>query len=303
MNAFLLMHYGAAAAAGAAGLAIIVFSRRRSAEDVSSDLAAEPVSESSGSREDGSTPGGLGLLNDELGRLGLFKRADRKRWMLVSRLIPVVTMLAAISLSLIWGKSGPARLISSVAVGWAIGYWAARIRQRAAAAAYRRRLEYYLPTAMERIVMAVEAGLDIIAAVGNIVRLEEDSEREALRRGLNHTPDPVVKLLRVVLQLAEAGLRVEKSLSEVAEVVDCSALKHAFVHLALAQKEGGELIMPLRELSDATQLYYQETVEEEIAGMPVKATIPLVLTFAGLIICVITPPLIQVMEITGRAAP
>jgi hypothetical protein len=57
--------------------------------------------------------------------------------------------------------------------------------------------------------------------------------------------------------------------------------------------------MPLKELSDATQSFYQETIEEEIARLPVKATLPLLCTFAGLIIFFITSPLIQVITMTA----
>jgi hypothetical protein len=85
--------------------------------------------------------------------------------------------------------------------------------------------------------------------------------------------------------------------------VECSALRHAFIHLAVAYSEGGELVMPLRELSDSTQLYYQESIEEEIAKMPVKVTLPLLCTFAGLIIFFLTTPLVQVLEMTSRALP
>jgi hypothetical protein len=101
--------------------------------------------------------------------------------------------------------------------------------------------------------------------------------------------------------LTEAGLGFEQSLREVSGIVNCSALRHAFIHLAVAQKEGGELVMPLKELSDATQLYYQESIEEDIAKLPVKATMPLVCTFAGLIICFITAPLLQVISLTSQA--
>jgi hypothetical protein len=74
------------------------------------------------------------------------------------------------------------------------------------------------------------------------------------------------------------------------------------VHLSLAHKEGGELIRPLRELSDATQLSYQERVEEEIAKLPVKAVLPLVITFTGLIICFLTVPLVQVSSLTQKVS-
>jgi hypothetical protein len=76
--------------------------------------------------------------------------------------------------------------------------------------------------------------------------------------------------------------------------VPSSSVKHALVHLGLAYKQGGEVVRPLKELSDATQQQYQETIEEEIAKLPVKAVVPLVLTFTGLIVCFLTVPVMQI---------
>lgn len=142
-----------------------------------------------------------------------------------------------------------------------------------------RRLEFYLPTAMERVVMAVGAGLDIVPALSEAARKSED---------------PVSDIFRSIVSLSEGGLRVERAIQMTADTVSSSPVKHALVHLALAYKQGGEVVRPLRELSDATQTQYQESVEEEIAKLPVRAVLPLMLTFTGLIICFVTVPVVQV---------
>jgi Flp pilus assembly protein TadB len=165
-----------------------------------------------------------------------------------------------------------------------------------------REIEFYLPIIMERVVMAVQSGFDILGSIRVVLEYEEQRRINAVVKD-EEAVDPVTDLLGVVCRLAEAGRGLEESLNEVAEKVDCPSLRHAFIHLALAHKEGGELVMPLRELSDATQLYYQESIEEEIAKLPVKATMPLLLTFAGLIIFFLIPPLIQVMDMTSKALP
>ena len=160
--------------------------------------------------------------------------------------------------------------------------------------------------------MAVQAGLDVIPALKAIVELDQklidaSAQGENSQQGGSalpqSKPDPVSELLLIVTKLTESGLSFEQALRDVASLVNCSALRHAFIHLAVAQKEGGEIIMPLRELSDSTQLYFQESAEEEIAKLPVKATLPLICTFAGLILCFITSPLIQVLTLTARAVP
>jgi len=162
-----------------------------------------------------------------------------------------------------------------------------RSRRRSLVAREIRALEFSLPMAMERIVMAVGAGLDIVPA---------------LREAALGVDDPVSKLLAGVVDLSEGGIPVADSLRTIADGVPCLAVKHSFVHLALAHQQGGELVRPLKELSDATQAHYQDSVEEVIAGLPVKAVLPLVVTFAGLIVCFLTVPLMQIGSLTSKVS-
>jgi type II secretory pathway component PulF len=145
---------------------------------------------------------------------------------------------------------------------------------------------------MERIVMAVQSGLDLLSAL----RVLQDFSTADVR-------DPVTVIFSEVLSLTESGFTFESALDSVGRRVEAPALRHAFIHLAVTHAEGGELTSPLRELSDSTQLYYQESVEEEIAKLPVKVTMPLLCTFAGLIIFFLTTPIMQVLEMTSRAIP
>jgi Flp pilus assembly protein TadB len=181
---------------------------------------------------------------------------------------------------------GPQEVLFVLLGGLAGELWYRRRKERRAARLLKS-MELNLPMTMERIVMAVGSGLDIVPA---------------LREASSRVTDPVSVLLSEVVDLAEAGLPVADSLRSVSRGVPCSAVKHCFVHLALAYQQGGELVRPLKELSDATQTYYQESVEEEIAKLPVKAVLPLVLTFAGLIVCFLTIPLIQVGSLTSKVS-
>jgi len=162
-------------------------------------------------------------------------------------------------------------------------------------------IEFYLPLVMERIVMAVEAGLDIISAVQVVVEIEIDLKNTYEQLGKDYQINPVTKLFQNVLKLLNVGFTFEAALNEVSNTVENSSIKHAFIHIALAQKEGGEVIMPLRELSDTTQLQYQENFEELIAKLPIKATLPLISIFTGLIIVFLTGPIIQIITISQSA--
>lgn len=148
-----------------------------------------------------------------------------------------------------------------------------------------------LPLTMERLVMTIEAGHDVISACKIIIKQDQES---GLKSNLL-----VSRHLEEVIKLTENGLSFTESLKQVSREVSGTALSQTFIHLALAYSQGGELIAPLRELSDATQLAYQETIEEEIAKLPVKATVPLLLIFAGLILFFITPPFLEVQKLTN----
>lgn len=148
-----------------------------------------------------------------------------------------------------------------------------------------KKIDFFLPIVMERLVMAVQGGSDIFTAVNVIVKLSKEKGET----------DPVTKLLEDVIKKTESGLSFEESLSNVAKSINVISIKHAFLHLAMAQKEGGELIGPMEELSDSTQAYYQEVVENEIASLPIKATLPLLCSFLGLILFFLAVPLTQLL--------
>ena len=157
-----------------------------------------------------------------------------------------------------------------------------------------REIVYSIPLVMERIVMAAEAGLDILPAIKAVVAIEEKQ---------SSVLDPVTSALALVLYRAEQGELFENSLKAVAEQSKNVSLTHAFFHLGIAQREGGELIGPLRELSEATRCLYQDTIKEELAKLPVKATAPLVVMFAGLILFFLSSPLIQIVSFAAKAKP
>lgn len=278
------------------GIFLALRGSTRSAEDVARDLLAEKETEN--------LDGSAALikqarlqLTDPLAKIGLLSDEERDSFRRWGRLSPLIGAIAGIFIKLISIPGKPELLVVAAIVGGASGYLAQGARTRSRAAAYSNSLEFYLPLVMERLVMAVQSGLDIIAALGAIVNLERGEDRKPTKKS-----DPVTRLLMVVHRLTERGLTFEQALEEVAQSVDSSAVKHCFIHLAVAHAEGGELVMPLKELSDSTQLYYQETVEEQIAKLPVKATLPLLCTFAGLILCFITTPIIQLMSLAGNAA-
>jgi len=206
-------------------------------------------------------------------------QARRKAW--------IVGALITGCFSLVFLKTSFISLLVALAVGGFAGELYTSRRKDNRAKRRLRKMEFYLPTVMERIVMAVGSGLDIIPAL-----------REASYRG----NDPVSELMRWIVRLSESGTPVEAAFEMASKQPVTSSVKHACIHLGLAYRQGGEIVRPLKELSDATQVAYQETVEEQIAKLPVKAVLPLVLTFTGLIVCFLTVPLMQIGSITQEVA-
>lgn len=230
-------------------------------------------------------------IDVELEKLGICDPKEQKNIRLRISLLPFIFPLVLLITRVILGYNSVEGGIMVALLGFSVGVFFARKIQSNLKKSYVTRIEFYLPIAMERIVMAVESGLDLIPALKALIQLEKQ---------VGDPNDPTTGLLNQVIDLSEAGMRFEHALDEVGKQIEGSSLRHAFVHLALAHKEGGEIISPLRELSDATQMQFQEQVEEHIAKLPVKATVPLLVMFIGLLICFLTPPAIQVMSVTGE---
>ena len=276
-----------------AGLFIFINSGRRTAQDVLDDLHIEDLK--SEEVEIDAFEDKKKQKKDEYRQMGLIDKQAIKNFELKLKLIPIGFVISSLFIRILSGNTSIKGLLLTMLFSFAAGVlYTARLKNKYKEK-YKYEMNFFLPLTMERLVMAVQAGQDILPAIGVILDVEKNKQASKI--------DPICQLLSQVKDLSDAGLSFDKSLYQVAESIDNGALRHAFIHLALAHKEGGELVTPLRELSDSTQIFYQETVEEEIAKLPVKATMPLLLTFAGLIICFITSPIIQIIEIMQKAAP
>jgi len=282
-----------------AGLGVICLGSRRSAQDVVADLGDEGGSppRRGGSRSAAARVGSGAnrvVLGDELAGAGVLTVGERRRFGQLRMWLPIGCVLTMLLVRVITAPGAGAAHLPFLGLALGVGYLAQRRLLAIRRARYVRALEFHLPLVMENVVMAVEAGLDIIGALRASLELDARGDRVPV------APDPVSRLFGIVVDLTESGLRFEESLTEVANGVSCAALRHAFIHLGVAWREGGEIIGPLRELANSTQLYYQETAEEEIARLPVQATMPLLMTFAGLLLCFMTAPLIQVIAMLER---
>ena len=289
------------------GLVMLVRFFKRSPAEVLEDLRDEEViARSRGLLDsddeiDQETAGSLTgyTFHDDLAKAGLIENKERRQYQLRMKLVPMIFSFIFVLIALSIFSPKPPVLAAVALMGLAAGYIFSRVRLRSRQSWYIKQIEFYLPLLMERIVMAVQAGLDVVPALEAVISAanQEEDEAEAANQ------EPMLKLFEIVKKLNDSGIGFEDSLRHVAGLVECSSLRHAFIHLAMAYREGGEIVAPLRELSDSTQLYFQESVEEEIAKMPVRATMPLLCTFTGLIICFITSPMIQIISLLSKQLP
>jgi hypothetical protein len=91
----------------------------------------------------------------------------------------------------------------------------------------------------------------------------------------------VTEMFVHVEKLIKSGLSLQDSLVEVGTANGTNEVKHAFMFLAQCAKHGGEVSKQLQELADSVMTQRQVHIEGKIAALPVKATGPLAMVFAG----------------------
>lgn len=130
---------------------------------------------------------------------------------------------------------------------------------------------YYLPLVIEQVAIGVSSALDVGPCIAHIVKMagERDSH------------NAVTEMFVHVEKLIRSGLNLEDALVEVGELNGVTEVKHAFMFLAQCAKHGGEVTRQLQELADAVSTTRQVQVEGKITALPVKATGPLAMVFAG----------------------
>ena len=233
-------------------------------------------------------------LKDPYFQAGIYTDEAKRNFLRVSRLVCLVPPVVIGCLLLLFGLP-PAKALLMALMAFGLSFIISRNRLVWKKEAFDHEIEFFLPMVMERLVMATQSGLDLLASIKALLELEKlqpENDR-----------DPVTRFLAQAYELNEAGLPFNDALKEVSKSVDSTSLKHAFLHLGHAHKEGAGVVGPLRELADAAQSQFQDKMEEVVAKLPVKATLPLAICFAGLLACMMTVPIITVIELATKAVP
>lgn len=206
----------------------------------------------------------------KLFKAGLYTEADAQRFK-VFQIVAFFASPIVVGTVFIFLNIGTMLTISGFVIGIFIGlvmpqsYLDRRIRLR------QEDMFYYLPLVIEQVSIGVSSSLDIGPCISHIVTMANE------RRSHN----PVTQMFIHVEKLVRSGLNLEGSLQEVGEATGMSEVKHAFMFLAQCSKHGGEISRQLQELADAIMVQRQVQIEGKITALPVKATGPLAMVFAG----------------------
>lgn len=209
-------------------------------------------------------------ISSKLFRAGYFTAADRRKFFLGQcGTFGLLTLGLPIGMQIFLGK--PALTAAGLLLGALIGYampisWLEKqIRKR------EEELMYYLPLVIEQVSIGVSSSLDIGPCISNIVYMANERDSH----------NPITEMFVHVEKLMRSGLNLEEALIEVGTASGAVETKHAFMFLSQCAKHGGEITKQLQELADAVMTARQVQVEGKITQLPVKATGPLIMVFAG----------------------
>jgi len=227
-------------------------------------------------------------LSSKLFKAGFFTAGDRRKF-LRYRIISFAICLVALPVGM-YVASGHAFfsflcLILGALIGFALPMsWLERqIRAR------EEDIMYYLPLAIEQVSIGVSSSLDVGPCLSNIVTMADERDSH----------NAVTELFMHVEKLIRSGLSLEDSLVEVGEANGSMEVKHAFMFLAQCSRHGGEISKQLQELADSVMVQRQVQVEAKITALPVKATGPLTMVFAGFFALLFAGLLVRLLTAFG----
>ena len=221
-------------------------------------------------------------------KAGIFTAKERARFKTFQIICAVVSgPIIAVLMYVILGR--PQLALSGLFLGVFIGFALPSVRLEKKIENRQEATLYYLPLVIEQISIGVSSALDIGPCIAHIVSMagERDSH------------NPVTEMLVHVEKLMRSGLNLEDALIEVGETSGMNEVKHAFMFLAQCAKHGGEISRQLQELADAVMVQRQTQVEAKITALPVKATGPLAMVFAGFFALLFAGLIVRLMGAFG----
>lgn len=223
----------------------------------------------------------LRIRNDRLSRAGFYTEERRQIALTWVGGVATLVLCAILAIALSFSLSFPAFAVSFFATGY-LGLTAWLLFLRAKAAAFERRILFYLPLTLEQLLLLVQSGLGVLPAIAQL-----SSQAET---------NPVVYYLQAAYAEAERGLQLRDAVSVVAAQCPYPSLRHFLLHLEAAVAEGAELTSALRNLSDAAHTEWQVALEGVVRTLESAVVFPVFLSVLGLLFLVAAVPLVPIVE-------
>jgi Flp pilus assembly protein TadB len=208
-------------------------------------------------------------LDEKLSMAGILNEAGRKRFKRTKMLLPIICVITWGLFYLIHFDSLVITYCGFIALNisllypsWVINY---RMRER------KEEILYLLPNFVEQISICLSSSLDVWSSIDQAVEM-------------NIVRDSISPLTVVIVRAANL-MRVGLTANEafVAAGKECGVLEldHVLRFLAQCGTHGGEVSKQIQNLSESALLQHHIEVDKKIKALPVKATFPLFLVFAG----------------------
>jgi Flp pilus assembly protein TadB len=210
------------------------------------------------------------LEDQKFFQAGIYTTSDKllfKRFQLIS---PVVVTCVAVALLLLLGVD-LLLLVAGAILSLFIGITLPQSWLERKIRAREDETLAYLPIAIEQISIGVSSSLDLWPCIAHILEMSRNRD----------TFNPVTELFIHIERLIISGLSFPEALQEVGQASGVQQVKHTFQFLSQCAEHGGEISKQLQELANSIMTERQTQVEAKISSLPVKATGPLFLVFAG----------------------
>ena len=142
-----------------------------------------------------------------------------------------------------------------------------------------------LPDTLDLLVLCVESGLGLNAAIGRVA-----DDRAANKK------DPLGEEFRTLASELQVGVPRRDALRNLADRTGQEDLRPLVAHLIQTERLGGSIAPALRAQSDSARQGRKLRAEEIANRMPIKMLLPTVLFMPPLFIVIFVPVVLQAME-------
>ncbi len=197
--------------------------------------------------------------------------------------LPVVFLAISIAHPIVLNARSVIAVMAILAI---IGYLLPELLLRIRRTRRMRKLVRGLPDALDLLVVSVEAGLGLDAAI-NIVKTE--------MAGYNKPVSEEFKYLNLEMRMGQPRQLALRHLAMRADIEEMTILVTTLIQ---TEKFGTSIARALRVCSDGARTKHQQQAEELAAKMPVKLMFPLIACiFPSLFVVILGPAVIKIIKI------